>query len=112
MKQFIIYLAFGLGGINFCFTQNTDTARHAIDNTVHIYFIISAGDQINAYYNDKPLEVETIAQFNDYIQANVKKLKDSWVVVTGKPKAGTFDEVLKTLNHYRFKHVSKNILTN
>jgi len=112
MKQFILCLAFGVGGINICLAQHTDTTRHTIDNTVHIYFIISAGDQINAYYNDKPLEVETIAQFNDYVQANVKKLKDSWVVVTGKPKTGTFDEVLKTLNHYRFKHVSKNIPAN
>ncbi len=112
MKHLILYLSLGLAGVNSCFAQNTDTAKHAIDNTVHIYFIISAGDQINAYYNDKPLELETISQFNDYIQANSKKLKDSWVVVTGKPKVGSFDEVLKTLNHYRFKHVSKNILTN
>jgi hypothetical protein len=112
MKQFVVYLAISLGGLTSCFAQNTDTSKHLMDNTVHIYFIISAGDQINAYYNDKPLEVETISQFNDYVQANVKKLKDSWVVVTGKPKVGTFDEVLKTLNHFRFKHVSKNILAN
>ena len=112
MKQFIICLTLGLGGFTACFAQKSDTVKHVSDNTVHIYFIISAGDQINAYYNDKPLELETISQFNDYIQANIKKMKDSWVVVTGKPKVGTFDEVLKTLNHYRFKHVTKNILTN
>jgi len=36
-------------------------------------------------------------------------LKDSYVVVTGKPKTGTYDAVLKTLSHYKFKHVSTNI---
>jgi hypothetical protein len=76
------------------------------------YFIISAGTVISAYYNDKPLPVETIAEFDDYVQRNAKTLKDAQVVVTGKPKNGTYDEVLKTLSHYRIKNVTKNILTN
>jgi hypothetical protein len=101
MKKNLLFLAFCFLGISCCYAQKTDTVKH--------YFIITAGDQINAYYNDKPLSVETISQFNDYVQANVKTLKDSWVVVTGKPKNGTFDDVIKTLNRYRFKHVSKNI---
>jgi hypothetical protein len=56
--------------------------------------------------------METIAEFDDYVQHNAKILKDARVVVTGKPKNGTFDEVLKTLSHYRIKNVTKNILTN
>jgi hypothetical protein len=112
MKQWIITLAFCMGGTNICFSQKADTAKPVKDYTVHTYFIISAGTVINAYFNDKPLEIETIDDFNTYVQVNVKSLKDSWVVVTGKPKTGTFDEVIKTLSRYKFKHVSKNILTN
>jgi protoporphyrinogen oxidase len=110
MKMWVIII-FLLAGDR-CFAQTKDSSRHAPDNSVHIYFIISAGETINAYYNDKPVEVETISDFNTYVQAHSKTLKDSWVVVTGKPKTGTFDEVIKTLSHYRFKHVTKNILTN
>jgi hypothetical protein len=96
----------------FAFAQTRDTSKSVRDNTSHPYFIISAGAVIKAYFNDKPVEVETISEFNTYVQTNVKSLKDSWVVVTGKPKTGTFDDVIKTLSHYRFKHVTKNILTN
>ena len=112
MKPSLFILVFCMFAIFKGFTQSRDTAKTAKDNGNHIYFIIAAGEVINAYYNDKPVEAETIADFNTYIQTNAKSLKDSWVVVTGKPKTGTFDEVLKTLSHYRFKHVTKNILTN
>ena len=104
MKRSLICLAIFFGAIQYGFSQKADTVKR--------YFIINAGIVINAYYNDKPLEIETISDFNDYIQKNAKSLKESWVVVTGKPKEGTFDEVLKTLSHYRFKHVSKNIPAN
>jgi hypothetical protein len=104
MKRLLISAAFCMGVINSCYCQAADSVKH--------YFIISAGTTINAYYNDKPLAVESISDFNDYIQKNAKSLKDSWVVVTGKPKEGNFDEVLKTLNRYRFKHISKNITAN
>jgi hypothetical protein len=110
MNQFIILLALCFLGIDGCSAQVADAVKPGKENTVHPYFIISAGTVINAYFNDKPLSVETISDFNQYVQANVKSLKDSWVVVTGKPKIGTFDEVLKTLSHYRFKYVSKNII--
>src|SRR5450755_1466662 len=109
MKQFMVCLTFCFWGINCCYSQNADTVKSVKENTVHLYFIISAGIEIKAYFNDKPLSVESISQFNDYVQANIKNLKDSWVVVTGKPKIGTFDDVLKTLSRYRFKHISKNI---
>jgi hypothetical protein len=112
MKTFLICLLLFTGGVHCCYSQKTDTAKPVTANPVHTYFIISAGTVINAYFNDKPLSVETISDFNAYVQANVKILKDSWVVVTGKPKEGTFDDVLKTLSHYRFKHVSKNIPAN
>ena len=112
MKHWIIISGLCLGGIHTGFSQNRDTAKPAGVYSAHIYFIISAGTVINAYYNDKPLEIETIDDFNKYVQANVKSLRESWVVVTGKPKTGTFDDVLKTLSRNKFKHVSKNILTN
>jgi hypothetical protein len=97
-------------GISAGFAQTADTAKSVKANTVHPFFIISAGTVIKAYFNDKPLDVETISEFNDYVQRNAKILKDSRVVVTGKPKTGTYDEVLKTLSHYRIKNVEKNIL--
>jgi hypothetical protein len=109
MKHIILVSAIFFVGISGCFAQTTDAAKPVKDNTVHIYFIISAGTVINAYFHDKPLSIETISDFDQYVQANVKSLKDSWVIVTGKPKTGTFDDVLKTLSHYRFKHVTKNI---
>jgi len=96
-------------GISAGFAQTRDTTKSVKDNTVHPFFIISAGTVIKAYFNDKPLDVETISEFNDYVQRNAKMLKDSRVVVTGKPKTGTYDEVLKTLSHYRIKNVEKNI---
>jgi ATP/ADP translocase len=110
MKPFIIFTALFIGSLSIGFAQKADSSKLSKDYAVHTYFIISAGTVINAYYKDKPLSIETIADFNLYVQANVKSLKDSWVVVTGKPKIGTFDDVLKTLSHYRFKHVSKNIV--
>ncbi|MEJ0080558.1 MAG: hypothetical protein WDM78_06280 [Puia sp.] len=111
MKPWIISLFLCFGGFS-GLAQSRDTAKQSKDNGNHPYFIISAGEVINAYFNDKPVEVSTISDFNTYVQTNVKSLKDSWVVVTGKPKTGTFDDVIKTLSHYRFKHVQKNILTN
>ncbi len=108
MNKFVILIVFCACGIR-CYSQATDTSKHAKENTVHTYFIISAGTQINAYFNDKPIDVETISEFNDYIQKNVKVLRDSWVIVTGKPKTGTFDDVIKTLSRNKFKHVSKEI---
>jgi hypothetical protein len=112
MNKYIFLLAISTLTVHICSAQTKDTAKPANNYTTHIYFIISAGTVINAYYNDKPLEIETIDDFNSYVQKNVKSLKDSWVVVTGKPKTGTFDEVIKTLSRNKFKHVTKNILTN
>ncbi len=110
MKPLIFIFALCFSGISCCLAQTKDTAKKAQDNTVHAYFIISAGTTINAYYKDKPLEIETIDDFNKYVQANAKSLKDARVVVTGKPKTGTFDEVLKTLSKSKIKNVEKNIL--
>jgi hypothetical protein len=110
MKPFIICLAFSLAGINRCWSQNPDTARSKKENEVHHYFVISAGTEITAFFNDRPVSVSTITDFNDYVQGNIKSLKDSWVVVTGKPNTGTYNDVLKTLSRYHFKHISKNII--
>ena len=110
MKPFLILLALCVGDIHCCLAQTADTVKPGKENIVHPYFIISVGTIINAYFQDKPLSIESISDFNQYVQANVKSLKDSWVVVSGKPKIGTFDEVLKTLSHYRIKHVSINII--
>jgi hypothetical protein len=112
MKLLITLFALCFAGINQGYPQSADTSKSTGKAVVQHYFIISAGTVINAYFNDKPLSVETIAEFDDYVQHNAKILKDSKVVVTGKPKNGTFDEVLKTLSHYRIKNVTKNILTN
>ncbi|HET7000437.1 MAG TPA: hypothetical protein VFI33_03985 [Puia sp.] len=112
MKSFILFITLCFLGINHCYSQSSDTSKSPGKVVQQHYFIISAGTVINAYYNDKPLSVETIAEFDDYVQHNAKILKDAKVVVTGKPKNGTYDEVLKTLSHYRIKNVTKNILTN
>jgi len=112
VKIWIIIPALCMGGIYHCVAQFRDTVKPVKDNTVRIYFIIAAGETINAYFNDKPVEVETISDFNTYVQKNLKSLKNSYVTVTGKPKTGTFDEVIKTLSHYKFKNVTKNILPN
>ena len=90
-------------------SQKLDTAKQANDYAPHAYFIITAGQEITAFYKDKPLQVSTIKDFNNYVQANAKSLKDSWVVLTGKPKTGTFDEVMKTLKRNKFKHISTNL---
>jgi hypothetical protein len=109
MKQFIIISALFFGGTFVCFSQISDSAKRVKENKVRAYFIITAGTQITAYYNDKPVEVETIDEFNDYVQKNAKVLKDATVVVTGKPKVGTFDSVLKTLSRFKIKNVTKEI---
>ncbi len=106
----ILLLVIFIGGISAGFAQSVDTAKSVKVNTIHPFFIISAGTVIKAYFNDKPLDVETISEFNDYVQRNAKILKDARVVVTGKPKTGTYDEVLKTLSHYKIKNVEKNVL--
>ena len=111
MKTLIIISAFCFLGINYCYPQSADTAK-AHKAAMQPFFIINAGTTISAYYHDKPLSIETAADFDDYVQHNAKTLKDAQVIVTGKPKTGTFDEVLKTLSHYRIKNVKKNILTN
>jgi len=108
MKFLLVFAALFLGRVDCSLGQTADTAKSK-EYVVRNYFIISAGTVINAYFKDKPLEIETIDDFNNYIQKNVKVLKDSYVVVTGKPKTGTYDAVLKTLSHYKFKHVSTNI---
>jgi hypothetical protein len=112
MKPFLLLFTLFFAGINQCYPQAHDTSKTGGKTATQHYFIISAGTVISAYYNDKPLSVETTAEFEDYVQRNAKTLKDAQVVVTGKPKNGTFDQVLKTLSHYRIKNVTKNILTN
>jgi hypothetical protein len=109
VKIFMICMAISAVGINRCCSQNRDTVKPNKESAVHPYFIITAGTEINAFFNDKPISASSISEFNDYVQLNVKSLRDSWVVVTGKPNYGTFNEVLKTLSHYRFKHITKNI---
>lgn len=112
MKPLLIFIAICYVGINPCYPQSADTVKSAGKVVAQHYFIISAGTVINAFFNDKPLSIETITEFDEYVQRNAKGLKDARVVVTGKPKNGTFDEVLKTLSRYRIKNVTKNILTN
>jgi hypothetical protein len=102
-----ILICLSLGRHSFAQTQKTDTAKQS--NTPHVYFIITAGEEINAFFNDKPVQATTIEDFNTFIQTNAKNLRDSWVVVTGKPKTGTFDEVIKTLKRNKFKHITTNI---
>jgi hypothetical protein len=110
MKPLTILLILSVAGMNYSYAQTKDTAKHVNDYSAHPYFIINAGETINAYYNDKPLTVETISDFTEYVQHNAKVLKDAKVVVTGKPKTGTYDEVLKALSKYKIKNVTKNIL--
>ena len=110
MKSWITCLVLYLAGMNYSFGQTKDTIKHVKDYSAHPYLIINAGETINAYYNDKPLSVESITDFAEYVQRNAKVLKDSRVVVTGKPKTGTYDEVLKTLSKYKIKNVTKNIV--
>ncbi len=109
MKQYILFLAFWMGAIGCGYAQKTDTAKGIRANAPQSYFIINAGTTISAYFKDKPLSVESISEFNDYVQVNAKVLKDASVVVTGKPKTGTFDEVLKTLKRNRIKNITQNI---
>src|SRR5882672_7511570 len=110
INQLMMCLVICLGLINHSYAQRADTVKPIKENTLHPYFIISAGTEINAFFNDKPVSASSISDFNDYVQANIKNLRDSWVVVTGKPKFGTYDEVIKILSRNRFKHVSKNII--
>ena len=80
------------------------------DNAPHVCFIITTGEQISAFYADKPVQdVSKIEDFNNYVQKNLNTLVNSWVIVTGKPKTGTYDEVMKTLKRNRFKHITTNI---
>jgi hypothetical protein len=104
MKKITLLLLLCLAGTSYCCAQKTDTLKH--------YLIITAGDKINAYFNDRPIQAESVQEFNDYVQANAKVLKNASVVITGKPKTGTFDDVLKILNRYRIKQVVKNISPN
>jgi hypothetical protein len=90
--------------------QTSDKNKAAKDSTLRPYFIITAGPTILAYFQDKPLHVDTITEFNDWVQANAKMLKNARVVVTGKPKTDSFDAVLKTLSRFHIKDVSKNIV--
>jgi len=108
--QWMICSVAFLGPIKYSYAQKSDTVKPAKGNSIHTYFVITAGTEIRAFFNDKPLSVSSISEFNDYVQANVKSLRDSWVVVTGKPKVGTYDEVIKTLKRNRFKNISTNIL--
>ncbi|PWT70667.1 MAG: hypothetical protein C5B59_19890 [Bacteroidetes bacterium] len=106
LMQIGIALLISLAFAQISYSQKTDTAKQSAPK---IYFIITAGDQINAFFNDKPVEASTIDDFNTYVQTNIKSLKDSWVIVTGKPKTGTYDDVMKTLKRYKFKHISTNL---
>jgi hypothetical protein len=110
MNRFLVLCAFCIGGICTGYAQKADTVKPNKENTAHVYFIITAGDVINAFFNDKPITATTVPEFSDYVQGNIKSLKDSWVVVTGKPNTGTFNDVVKILSRYRFKHVTKNII--
>jgi hypothetical protein len=112
MKIFLLFFTISFIGISYGYPQSSDTAKSLKKLSAQPFFIITAGTVINAYFNDKPLSVETIAEFDDYVQHNAKSLKDAKVIVTGKPKTGTYDDVLKTLSHYRIKNITKNILTN
>jgi hypothetical protein len=110
MNRFLILLTVCLGVMHAGYSQKADTVKSNKENTAHPYFIITAGDAISAFFNDRPISAATVPEFNDYVQINIKSLKDSWVVVTGKPNSGTFNDVVKILSRYRFKHVTKNII--
>ncbi len=112
MKVFIFVIALSLYKISPVFSQKRDSPNQQKENTSRVFFIISAGEKINAYFNDKPLAAETIPEFNEYVRVNIKILRSSWVVISGKPKTGTYDDVIKTLNKYRFKNVTKSISAN
>ncbi len=109
IKQILPCFLMSMALIHQAYAQKTDTAKQSKDNTPHIYFIISAGSSVNAFFNDRPVQASSVEEFNNYVQTNIKSLRDSWVIVTGKPKTGTFDEVIKTLKRNRFKHISTNI---
>ncbi len=109
IKQILICVLVVVGATHHADAQKADTSKQVKDNAPHIYFIITAGEQVNAFFNDKPVQASTVEGFDSYVQANVKTLRDSWVVVTGKPKTGTFDAVIKILKRNRFKHISTNI---
>ena len=99
-------LAFGISGL----AQTSEKSSTAKDSVLRPYFIITAGETITAFFKDKPLHLETITEFTDWVQVNAKMLKNARVVVTGKPKTGTYDEVIRTLSRYHIKDVSKNIV--
>jgi hypothetical protein len=93
-----------------CPAQAAEKSNAAKDTVLRPYFIITAGETITAFFKDKPLNLDTITEFTDWVQTNAKMLKNARVVVTGKPKTGTYDEVLRTLSRYHIKDVSKNIV--
>ena len=107
IKQVAICLLLAIGIIHHADAQKADTTKKA--NSPKVYFIITAGEKIDAFFADKPVQASTIEEFDTYVQTNVKSLRDSWVIVTGKPKTGTYDAVMKTLKRNRFKHISTNI---
>ena len=110
IKQIVIGVLIGVGSVHHSYAQKADTAKQAKEYTPHVYFIITADSEIKAFYADKPVQdVSTIEEFNAYVQKNMKSLVNSWVIVTGKPKTGTFDDVMKTLKKNKFKHISTNI---
>jgi hypothetical protein len=106
IQQISVCLLLSITLAHLSYAQKADTSGKP--NVAHVYFIITAGTDINAFFNDKPIQASTIDEFNSYVQANVKSLRDSWVIVTGTPKTGTFDDVMKTLKRNRFKHISIN----
>ena len=108
LTQIMLGMLLSVAVIDHSNGQNVDTSKQAKDNSRHVYLIINVGTEINAFYNDKPVQASTIEEFNNYLQTNVKSLRDSWIILTGKPKTGTFDEVMKALKRNRFKHISTN----
>ena len=110
VTQIVLFLLIGTFLTQHADAQKTDTAKGVKDNTTHVYFIINADEVITAFYADKPVQdVSKLDDFNNYVQKNAKSMVNSWVIVTGKPKTGTYDEVMKTLKRNRFKHISTNI---
>ena len=110
IASLMICLLFCLGTIHQACAQKKDTTKVAKGSALQPYFIITAGPEITAFFNDKPINVSSVEDFNNYVQANIKSLRDSRVIITGKPKSGAFDEVMKTLKRNRFKNISQNIV--
>ena len=87
MKPLLIFIVICFVGINHCYPQSADTVKSGGKVVAQHYFIISAGTGDQCLFQlYKPLSVETIAEFDEYVQRNAKTLKDARVIVTGKPK--------------------------